>query len=31
VHTEGGFLLANVPIEVVKRVQNRVFVKQINA
>lgn len=31
VHTEGGFLLANVPIEVVKRVQNRVSVKQINA
>jgi membrane-bound ClpP family serine protease len=31
VHTEGGFLLANVPIEVVKRVQNKVFVKQINA
>lgn len=29
VHTEGGFILANNEIEVVKRVGNRIFVKQI--
>jgi membrane-bound ClpP family serine protease len=30
VHTEGDFLLADVSVEVVKRIQNRIFVKQTN-
>lgn len=30
VHADGEFILANEPIEVVKKVQNRIFIKKIN-
>ncbi|MGB1037851.1 MAG: NfeD family protein [Bacteroidia bacterium] len=30
VHTDGEFILANVEIEVVKKVQNRIYIKKIN-
>lgn len=30
VHTEGDFLLANVSVKVVKRIQNKIFVKRTN-